>query len=128
VEEKLAGIMAEVLKMERIGMHDNFFELGGHSLLGVQVIARVRKVFQVELPLRSLFEEPTVAGLCGEIEKARKRGAGVVVPAPTRRVSPSRREQLLARLDQLSDEEVNALLSTMLAKERNERETDEVEL
>jgi acyl carrier protein len=67
MEEKLAGIMTEVLKVERISVHDNFFEMGGHSLLGMQVVARVRKVFQVELPLRSLFEEPTIAGLCSEI-------------------------------------------------------------
>lgn len=64
MEEKLAGIMTEVLKVDRIGVHDNFFEMGGHSLLGMQVVARVRKVFRVELPLRSLFEEPTIAGLC----------------------------------------------------------------
>ena len=126
MEEKLAGIIAAVLNIGRISVLDNFFDLGGHSLLGIQVTARVRKVFQVELPLRSLFEEPTVAGLCREIEKAVQRGARLMVPAPTRRVSPSRREQLLARLGQLSDEEVDALLNTMLAKEQHERETEDL--
>ena len=125
MEEKLAGIMAEVLKVERIGVHDNFFELGGHSLLGMQVVARVRKVFQVELPLRRLFEEPTVAGLCLDIEKAEKSGDRSAVPSPSRGITLTRREQLLARLDQLTDEEVNALLSSMLAKGQDERETED---
>ena len=125
MEEKLAGIMAEVLKVERIGVHDNFFELGGHSLLGMQVVARVRKVFQVELPLRRLFEEPTVAGLCLDIEKAEKSGDRSAVPSPSRGITLTRREQLLARLDQLTDEEVNALISSMLAKGQDERETED---
>lgn len=128
MEEKLAGIMTEVLKVERIGVHDNFFEMGGHSLLGMQVVARVRKVFRVELPLRSLFEEPTIAGLCPEIEKAEKRDDSSVIPTPTRRSSPSRREQLLAKLDQLTDEEVNALLSATLPKGQDEREGKRVQL
>jgi len=123
MEEKLAGIMAEVLKLECVGIHDNFFELGGHSLLGVQVMARVRKVFQVELPLRSLFEEPTVAGLCLEIEKAEKCGDGSVVPSPSTGIGM--REQLLARLAELSDEELNALLSNKLAKGQDVRETED---
>jgi amino acid adenylation domain-containing protein len=78
MEEKLARIMVEVFKVERISVHDNIFDLGFHSLLGMQVVSRVRKVFQVELPLRSLFEEPTVAGLCLELEKAEKRKASLL--------------------------------------------------
>jgi amino acid adenylation domain-containing protein len=79
VEEMLADIWAKILKLERIGVHDNFFELGGHSLLATQVISRVRRIFQVDLPLRSLFDGPTVADLsrtliangakAGQIEK-----------------------------------------------------------
>jgi acyl carrier protein len=125
MEEKLASIMIEVLKVERIGVHDNFFEMGGHSLLGMQVVARVRKVFQVELPLRSLFEEPTIAGLRPEIEKAEKRIENSTISAPIRRSSPSRREQLLAKLDRLTDDEVNALLSATLPKRQNEREEED---
>jgi amino acid adenylation domain-containing protein len=73
VEEMLAGIWAELLKLENIGIHDNFFDLGGHSLLATQVTSRLREVFQIELPLRSLFETPTVAGLAESIEEARRK-------------------------------------------------------
>ena len=60
-EQLIAEIWAEVLGLERVGIHGNFFELGGHSLLATQAISRRREAFQVEVPLRSLFESPTVA-------------------------------------------------------------------
>ncbi|HYG09796.1 MAG TPA: non-ribosomal peptide synthetase, partial [Pyrinomonadaceae bacterium] len=67
VEEVVTGIWAELLKLEQIGVHDNFFELGGHSLLSIQVLSRLQKTFQVELPLRVLFEAATVAELSEQI-------------------------------------------------------------
>jgi amino acid adenylation domain-containing protein/non-ribosomal peptide synthase protein (TIGR01720 family) len=80
IQEVLAGIWAEVLRLKRVGIHDNFFELGGHSLLATQIISRVREVFQVELPLRSLFEYPALADLAMRIEEARLAGQGQSSP------------------------------------------------
>ncbi|MGB3510290.1 MAG: phosphopantetheine-binding protein, partial [Microcoleaceae cyanobacterium] len=68
LEEKIAEIWSEVLNVERLGIHDNFFELGGHSLLAIKVISRLRQTLQIELPLSTLFEMPTVADLAGRIE------------------------------------------------------------
>ncbi|MEH2027052.1 amino acid adenylation domain-containing protein [Nostoc sp.] len=69
IEEILALIWQEVLKVELVGRHDNFFELGGHSLLGTQFISRVRSRFKVEIPLRSLFAAPTIAELAALIQQ-----------------------------------------------------------
>ena len=63
LEETLAAIWAEVLGRERVGIHDDFFELGGHSLSATQVMARARRVLGLELPLRAIFEAPTIAEL-----------------------------------------------------------------
>jgi acyl carrier protein len=80
VEELLAGIWASVLGIEAVGMHDNFFALGGHSLLAVQVLSRLRKTFQVEVPLRALFDAPTVADLARCVEMARQAALSALPP------------------------------------------------
>lgn len=94
-EEVLAGIWAEVLAVERVGIHDNFFELGGHSLLATQVMSRLRKAFQMELPLRRLFEVPTVAGL-----------AEILVQSELEQVDSDTLAQILLELEQLSEDEL----------------------
>jgi acyl carrier protein len=63
VEEIIAGIWRQVLSIERVGIFDNFFDRGGHSLLVTLVVSRLREAFHVELPLRAVFEHPTVADL-----------------------------------------------------------------
>src|SRR6185312_7234292 len=80
LEEVLASIWASVLKLERVGIHDNFFEGGGHSLLATQLISRVRAAVQVDLPLRSLFEAPTVAELSQRVEAALGSEQGIALP------------------------------------------------
>ncbi|MBD1938355.1 non-ribosomal peptide synthetase [Microcoleus sp. FACHB-68] len=91
VEEVIAGIWTEVLHVERVGIDDNFFELGGHSLLATQVISRLREALQIELPLRYLFESPTVAGLGERINAANVKEKSLKAPPI---VSASRPKEL----------------------------------
>jgi amino acid adenylation domain-containing protein len=80
IEEMLASIWADVLKIEQVGVHNNFFELGGHSLLATQVISRIHKTFTVELPLSTLFEAPTITELAERIQIAIRNGQSVQTP------------------------------------------------
>ncbi|HEU0055127.1 MAG TPA: amino acid adenylation domain-containing protein, partial [Longimicrobium sp.] len=85
-EETLAALFREVLDVERVGVHDDFFDLGGHSLRGTQLVTRIRGVFGAEVPLRALFETPTIAGLARRVDEARgvetAAGADPVLPVP----------------------------------------------
>lgn len=93
LEEELASIWKAVLRVERVGVEDNFFDLGGHSLLATQLISRIREAFFIELPLRSIFETPSVAGLATTIVQAQLDDAGKEILG-----------ELLSETDYLSDE------------------------
>ncbi|HKU72444.1 MAG TPA: amino acid adenylation domain-containing protein [Pyrinomonadaceae bacterium] len=85
-QELLASRWSHLLRVEPVGIHDNFFELGGHSLLATQVVSWIRETFSVEVPLRSLFEHPTVAGLA-EIIDSEMRASHKLQSPPLRPVS-----------------------------------------
>ncbi len=88
-EEVLAGIWAEVLRAERVGVEESFFALGGHSLLAMRVVSRIRDVFGVELPLRALFEGPTVTEMALRVESLRRAAASQLPPVvPVERDGP----------------------------------------
>ncbi|WP_394831236.1 non-ribosomal peptide synthase/polyketide synthase [Pendulispora rubella] len=106
VEALVAGIVAEVLGLERAGVHDDFFELGGHSLTATRVMARLRALCGVDLPLRDIFEAPTVAALAERVEFARRAGDSPaelpLLPMPRKAELPlSFAQQRLWFLDQL---------------------------
>src|SRR5580658_3987914 len=118
-ERVLAEIWKELLKVEEVGVEQNFFELGGHSLLVLQVMARIRRRFGLEMPVRTVFEEPTIAGLAAAVEKAEAQGSKARTPILERRPRPATvpvpsREALFAQLGQLSKDEIQNLLKQAL--------------
>ncbi len=109
VEQILAGLWTEVLGVERVSAHDSFFELGGHSLLATRLASRVRQTFGVELPLRSLFDAPALAGFAERVEAALRSGSKTEVPplAPAPRdrpLPPSFAQERLWLMHQLDPE------------------------
>ncbi|MEG4814071.1 amino acid adenylation domain-containing protein [Microcoleus sp. K5-D4] len=94
IEEVLVKIWAEVLGIKRVGIRDNFFELGGHSLLATQLVSRVRDAFGVELPLRRVFEAPTISELSKVVESLKDKNAKSDAPALVPISRDSRRRKL----------------------------------
>ena len=107
VEEELARIWTEVLSLDQVGVHDNFFELGGHSLVASQVISRVIKSFQLDLPLQSLFQAPTVAEM-----------AVVIMQNQAKKAGKEEMARMVAELEVLPDEEAQRLLTEETDTER----------
>ncbi|MBV9386823.1 MAG: amino acid adenylation domain-containing protein [Chroococcidiopsidaceae cyanobacterium CP_BM_ER_R8_30] len=81
VEQTLTEIWCDVLSLKQISIDDNFFELGGHSLLATRLVSRIRDTFEIELPLRSLFETPTIDKLATEIERLQNSSVQSKLPA-----------------------------------------------
>ena len=108
-EETLAKIWRELLVQSEIGIDDNFFEIGGHSLLAMQLMARVRKEFQAELSLRQIFEAPTIAELA-DVLMEKEQSSEAPLPLARSRISPEHAQELLEKLDELSDKEIELLL------------------
>jgi amino acid adenylation domain-containing protein len=111
MEETLAEIWARVLDLDQIGINDNFFELGGHSLLATQVISRVINTFRVKVPLRSLFQAPTVADM-----------AVVIVQNQVEKAESKDIDHMLTELETLSDEEARRVLGDKSVKGVNRDE------
>jgi len=100
IEKVLAEIWTEVLSLEQVGIHDNFFDLGGHSLAATRVVSRVIKHLQLELPMNSLFQSPTIAEM-----------AAAVIEYRERRLGSKTLENLLNEMESLSDEQAQTRLN-----------------
>lgn len=115
VETKLADIWSVVLQLQPISVQDNFFAVGGHSLLATQVVSRVRELFAVDLSVRTLFETPILADFATVIAEAQQREPqpGIVTLQQNDWFDKQETDALLARLDQLSEAELDILLQTI---------------
>jgi len=108
VEQALAKIWAEVLNVNHLGARDNFFDLGGHSLAATQIVSQVIKQFRVKLPLRSLFHSPTVAEM-----------ATVIAEHQEKKLDQKELEDILVKLESLTDEEAEQVVSDSVSKDTN---------
>lgn len=120
LEQTIASIWQKLLKVEQVGIHDNFFELGGNSLLATQVISHLRKTFQVELSIRRFFENPTVADQALAVQQSQGKEENNSINK-IERIDRGDANQLLENLDLISEQEVDAFLSEMLAEGEFER-------
>jgi acyl transferase domain-containing protein/acyl carrier protein len=114
-ERTVAEVWQHFLGVQPIGIHDKFFELGGHSLLAIQLLARLREIFAMDIPVQRIFEAPTVAALAQSIE--RDRAAAPPAAAQVEN-GGAQLEQMLSLVESLSEEEVEALLNETESIER----------
>jgi acyl-CoA synthetase (AMP-forming)/AMP-acid ligase II len=104
IESLLAWLWSDVLAVTQVGIHDNFFELGGHSILSTQLVSRIREIFQLELPLRTIFEAPTIASLAKEMLKD---------PGDKSRIEKT--AEIMLNVANLSESAVSSMLSARSA-------------
>lgn len=107
VEQQLAAIWAEILSIDLVGIHDNFFDLGGHSLAASRVISRVIQYFKLDLPMKALFDTPTIAQMAQVVDRC--RGA---------QIAERELAQVLAEVEQTSEQEAQQQLASQGSKER----------
>lgn len=116
LERRIAGFWREVLSIPEIGIHDDVFELGANSLLVTQVASRIQEAYRVQLSIRTMLEEATVAKLAQVVQRRLEDGNGGR-PDVIERIEASSAGSILAKLDQLSDEDVSSMLKEALARD-----------
>jgi acyl carrier protein len=100
VETVIAGIWSELIEVNRVGIHDGFFALGGHSLLAVRLLSRITELFGVEIPIRKLFEVPTVENLAKQLVQC----------GPRNEAELQKQAEIILKVGRLSDDEAARLL------------------
>jgi amino acid adenylation domain-containing protein len=119
IEQVLARIWSGVLGIARIGVHDNFFtQLGGHSLTATQLVSRIRETFDIELPIRTLFDGPTIARLAEVVAEYQQKPKEISAPKISRAFSATDGPEV--DVEKLSDEEVDAMLAKILAEAKKQ--------
>jgi tyrocidine synthetase-3 len=102
LEAELASIWADILCIDRAGIHDNFFDLGGHSLAASRVISQIIQTFQLELPIKALFDSPTIAEMAAIIDQNRTKPAGAVEVS-----------RMLGEVETMTDDEAEAAVKQL---------------
>ena len=108
LEKDLAQVWCEVLELDEIGIHDNFLDLGGHSLTATRIVSQVIGKYQIQIPLRSLFQSPTIADMAAILEQQEKS-----------EIACKDLAQLLDQLDSCGEEKARLLVQSMLHQEKN---------
>jgi len=120
-QKDIAAVWSQYLGLEQIGLDDNFFELGGHSLLATRIVSRLRQVFGVDIPLRNLFEFPTIAQLANSITGVQSSANPKLASIPKRSQTDGTIEEELAELENLSEGEATEMAARRISYEGEAR-------